>query len=279
MKIPTNYKAQLGEAADFLLDKSWLERYYPALSTRQIGALVGCGKKAVVSALKRHNIPINYRPRDIKKSNLDKFVRSVSIEAIGKLNNKDWLYDAYIIQNKSRTELASELGVSSKCVGDWLRKFAITKSKKLRLECSARRYKESQGFDMSSEQACKKRMRGRRGCRLETKKGGAFWCHSSWEKDVALFLDNDNRVLTFSKDSIKIEYLHDEKKRIYYPDFMIKLVDKILIVEVKAARLLNDDRVQAKLRALYQYCEAMCFVAIVLTGTTSVDPTKIFEEE
>ena len=280
MKLPTNYRSQLGEVANYLLDKDWLDEHYriKGLSTRQIGALIGCGKKAVTTALKRHNIPINYKRGRNPEGHRKSFLQQVSPSVIGKLDDKDWLYSNYIILNRSALELAQDLGVSMKTLRRWLKKFLISKPENLRLECSERRYTESQGFEPTSEEACKKRMQGRRGCRLTTNKAGSIWCHSSWEKDVALFLDNDDRVLAFSKDSIKIHYRYDGKQRLYYPDFMVKLENRILIVEVKAARLLSDNRVQAKLEALHQYCAIMCFIPIVLTGTKSVDPTKIFEE-
>jgi len=279
MKLPTSYRAQLGIAADFLLDKNWLLEHYQVrnLTTRQIAKLIGCGKKAVSTALKRHDIAINYQCNRSIEGRHNRFVASVPSIAVGKLNNKDWMTHSYITANKSLKELSQLLGVSTICIRRWLKKFSLTKNADLQLQCSVRRYTESQGFAPSSIAACEKRMKGHRGTRLITIKAGSIWCHSSWERTVAMFLDTDDRVFSFAKDSIKIPYEYAGRRRLYYPDFIIAASNKTIVLEVKAQRLINDGRVRAKLAALREYCDRMNFKGIVLTGTTSVKPAKIFQ--
>ena len=275
MKIPTNYKSQLGPSADFLLNREWLIEKYKQLSTRQIGQLIGCGKKAVSTALKRHNIPIQYGPRITSTSKHESFISRAPQSAIGKLDNHEWLYYNYIIINRSFRELAIETGVSERCVRKWLKRFNIIKDQQTQTVCSIRRYTESQGYTPSSIAACKKRMSGKKFKKIHTNKAGLIICHSSWEESVAVFLDSCDQVITFTKDSIRIPYVFDGKNRTYYPDFMVKFAEKILIVEVKAERLLADVRVRAKLAALADYCDRYGFVPVVLSGRTRINPNEI----
>ena len=79
MTLATNYRAQVGDAADFLLDYKWMFQHYTILrmTTRQIGVLIGCGKKAVTTALKRHKITLITIPRDSMTTNFNNFSRQV----------------------------------------------------------------------------------------------------------------------------------------------------------------------------------------------------------
>lgn len=69
--LPTNLKGQIGELAfNRLTDRDWLFEQYIAAGkpTRVIAIELGCGKKAVTTALKRHKIPLKRLHRGFFKS-------------------------------------------------------------------------------------------------------------------------------------------------------------------------------------------------------------------
>lgn len=66
---------------------------------------------------------------------------------------------------------------------------------------------------------------------------------SSWERKIATFLDTNNNILEWCSEGLAIPYLDhsDNKMHRYYPDFIIKLLDKNgleknIIAEVKPFR-------------------------------------------
>lgn len=275
MKLPTSYRAQLGDAANFLLDFDWLNQHYTVLklTTRQIGVIVGCGKKAVTTALKRHNIPLITNCRNQLAANVVNFTRQVTPAAIGKLNNKEWMARNFISLNRSEVEIAEECGVSVVSIRNWARKHGLRKTSILMSECSKRRYQELNGYSVGSEAACRKRMGGHRCSVVKTQKGGAIQCHSSWEATFALALDKSPFVRCFQKDAIKIPYDFQGKAHHYFPDFLIYTHNGgTWLVEIKAFRLLKDDRVKAKLVALESHAKQFGFLSFVLSGKTKIDP-------
>jgi hypothetical protein len=63
---------------------------------------------------------------------------------------------------------------------------------------------------------------------------------SSWEYKFCHFCDSNDRILQWNSESITIDYIDpaDNKWHRYYPDFLIKLVDKngqvkTLLIEIK----------------------------------------------
>lgn len=63
---------------------------------------------------------------------------------------------------------------------------------------------------------------------------------SSWELRVMIYLDLNTSILAWSSESVIIPYLSpiDGKWHRYYPDFLVKVVDrqgvpKVMIIEVK----------------------------------------------
>ena len=272
MGYPKNYASLVGtDAVRLLTDREWMHEQYVAnsLSTREIAKIVGCGKKAVNTALRRLEIGVG--PTGVnrnKKGALEiNFKRQTPAAAHGKLNNELWLKNAYLTCNKSIAEIAEDLGVSFKTVKKWKDRFGLAKTETDQLRCSYRRYKQKNGFDVRSEEACKKRMRGRRGKRINTIKGGELWCHSSWEEEVARFLDRSDIVESFSKDSISIPYVFESKQRKYYPDFLINTRSNIIILEVKADKLQEEPRTRCKLAALRDFCSRMGYKYAVVGGT------------
>jgi hypothetical protein len=65
-------------------------------------------------------------------------------------------------------------------------------------------------------------------------------CRSSWEHKFAILCDKNPNITQWSSESIAISYLdttkNPPKMRRYYPDFMIKVGDQILIIEIKPYR-------------------------------------------
>ena len=229
LKLPTNYMAQMGEAGRWLTDRDWLYSQYVTLvkSTREIAADIGCGKKAVATALKRFGIPARMVVRDLAGHGRTSFLNQASELVVGKRDNLDWMLEQFVTLNRSKTEIAAELHTSVHAVDQWLRKHDLkgSKSKSAIRECCERRYTELNGFASSSQQACKLRMRGRRGTQLQTKKAGLIWCHSSWEVKVAVYLDDQDAVIGFAKDAVCIPCEYAGKHHHHYPDFVVYTAD------------------------------------------------------
>lgn len=268
----TNYKSQVGAAAQYLLNEEWLRQHYEVmrLSTRKIAELAGCGKKAVISALRRFGI--NIAPSGTNRNIGALTARSkkthMRSELVGKIDDRDWLYDQFIVQDKSHRQISEEFKVSTYCIRRWLKRHKITKEKRQWVNCSFKRYLENNGFAPGSEEACKKRMRGRRGRSINTLKGGTIWCHSSWEALVSQVLDSHINVSSYLKDYLKLPYEFNNKRHFYFVDFVVKLVDgRILTIEVKASRLINEERTAIKLKILSEYATKMGYEIVTVTGT------------
>ena len=93
-----------------LQDKQWLrERYVEKRMTLQeIADVIGCNKTTVQRALKRNGIA--------RRKHTSKFYL---------LNDKDWLYDAYVTQRRSLNDIASEAGSTPGNVGSHLQALDI----------------------------------------------------------------------------------------------------------------------------------------------------------
>jgi len=83
-----------------------------------------------------------------------------------------------------------------------------------------------------------------------------------FEKKFIEFIDSDSKVNAFMKiyehyhDVSSIIYIRDDGMLApYYPDFMVKINDKIFIVETKAERDLNNQNVQSKRLATLDWIE------------------------
>lgn len=280
MRLPTSYRSQLGPAADFLLDKDWLETAYKGRGARAIATEIGCGKKAVLSALRRHNIEVGKSGANRTNTSHAVFARSVPPAAVGKLDNKDWMFEYYINKNWTAKRIGGLLGVSWHCVQTWARRHNLRKTRKAKNAAINYGYKESTGHDIGSDWACRRRMEGHRRERYNSCKAGTIVCHSSWEKIVAEFLDQSDLVLSFTKDVLRIPYVFRGKFRIYYPDFLVHLKKRQLIIEVKALKLVTESRTKAKLSALSRFGRRMGFDYLVLSGQNNLDiwPLKQYLE-
>jgi len=130
--------------------------------------------------------------------------------AYNNLSNKEWLYDQYVVQNKTTRVIAKNLNCGKKTVTTFLRKHNIPVKRIHR------------GVFKSKNHKCK-----------------PFWYDSYWEYMIADRLDNDSMVLKFIKDPFPIDYVAD-KLREYYPDFLVMLSDNDnYLLEIKPDGLLS----------------------------------------
>lgn len=277
MKLPTSYKAQLGPAAEFLLDKEWLEAAYAGRGARAVAAEIGCGKKAVLTALRRHGIAVGASGVNRTDVSHATFARSVPAVAIGKLDNPEWMLEYYISNNWTAKRIGALLGVSPECVQKWAKRHGLTKSRAARIEAVAYGYKESTGVDIRSDAACRKRINGHRRSIYQSVKAGAIVCHSSWEAAVAAFFDHHPSVKSYRKDALRIAYVWGGKDRWYYPDFLVSTTTRTLLLEVKASRLLPDDRTKAKLKAMREEAVRMGWDCLVVSGKTKVNLANLID--
>lgn len=276
-ELPTNLKSMIGDAAfNKLTNKEWLINEYVAKnrSTRSIASELGCGKKSVSTALKRFGIKPGSTATKIDRVKISEreFCRQAPQAAHNKINNKKWLIDNYITQNKSAPEIAEELGLSKRTVISWIRKFGIKKERKLQLISCYRRYEQINGYAIDSEEAIRMRLSHIKGETLITNKAGTIRCHSSWESQVAKYLDACSAVAKFGKESIIIPYTHNNKNRMYYVDFLVEFMDgSRLLIEVKGTRFLKVPIIIAKLAALTEYSNKLNVPALILTGKSKLD--------
>jgi hypothetical protein len=88
-----------------------------------------------------------------------------------------------------------------------------------------------------------------------SKKAGRIFLRSSYESVFARQLDNDNDVVTFTSEPLKIPYTHDERRKNYIPDFLVEYRDgKKEIIEVKPCTLVSSDEVSVKTSAAIKFC-------------------------
>jgi predicted transcriptional regulator len=102
-----------------LQDKDWLYEQYITnnISALAISNLVGCSAVTVGDYIKKHNI----QKRNILESR-------VCASSIVCLENKEWLYNEYIILNKSLKDIGDMLGVSISFVSKYIKLHKISKS-------------------------------------------------------------------------------------------------------------------------------------------------------
>lgn len=257
VKIPTNFYTKLGSAATHLLDRDFLYTEYVLKnrSTRQIARDIKCGKKAVSTALKRFVIPLGNTSNkmDVQAVRAQK-CRSRLGGVADILMDRNKLSDLYIAQNLSSVHIAEQLGVSNFCVRKWLRFHHIRKSREQSIECMKIEYERKNGHKIGSLEFQRKRWAS--GKRIQSKKGGTIFCHSSWEEKLAKRLDDDDEILTFKKEPFPIPYFFDGKNRNYYPDFFVLRSDGVqLVVEIKPQAFLKIPMNMVKFEAAKKFCE------------------------
>ena len=81
---------------------------------------------------------------------------------------------------------------------------------------------------------------------------GPIIYRSSWEYKFILYCEENNNIVKWSSEPVKIPYIdiHDKKKKNYYPDFYMKLSNgKEYIIEIKPKNFLkkpNPPKIQNK---------------------------------
>jgi hypothetical protein len=107
----------------------------------------------------------------------------------------------------------------------------------------------------------KKRVRYHTGIHESIKitNGGRMKYRSGWEQEVAIFLDNNEKVLSYYYEGLIIPYISNiktGKKRNYFPDFLVKLSDGTeLLIEVKRGDKVASPIVIKKSQAARAWCD------------------------
>jgi hypothetical protein len=266
----TNLESQIGTKAFSLLnDETWLRDQYiiQNKSTRQIASEISCGKKAVTTALRRYKVPIQSGVNKNKEAQIRRgFLQNVPTNAVGKLDNYDWMYEHYITKNLSKLQIAGICGVSQHCVHCWTKKHKLLKSKVSKLAAVRAGFFAKYGCEIGCEEMCRKWMRSRHGEWIDTRKAGKVFCHSSWELAVALRLDSLDAVISFSKEGIKVDYIYLGNYHMYFPDFVIRTLSKTAVVEVKPTKLQQHPQNIAKINALKVFCDKLGWDYFVVGG-------------
>jgi hypothetical protein len=81
------------------------------------------------------------------------------------------------------------------------------------------------------------------------------------EQDYLYLLDFEPDVLAFSEQPLQIEYVWEEKKHHYTPDFHVILEKGEELIECKPRKLVDRDDNQRKFRAAQEWCcnKGLCF--------------------
>lgn len=107
---------------------------------------------------------------------------------------------------------------------------------------------------------------------------------SSWERHMMLFFDNNQHILQWSSEGLKIPYVHPltGKGTVYVPDFLINYVDKnqvhrteLLEVKPYGQTMINEkmkdrDRAivainYAKWQAAHRFCQKYGLIFRIIT--------------
>tara|TARA_Y100000034_G_scaffold68413_1_gene82563 strand:- start:372 stop:833 length:462 start_codon:yes stop_codon:yes gene_type:complete len=81
---------------------------------------------------------------------------------------------------------------------------------------------------------------------------------SSWELAVMKFLDENDDVLSYEYEGVRIPYYYKTKKRWHVPDFLIKFSDgSKQMWEVKPAVFIESEKVQEKAKGARKFCEEL----------------------
>lgn len=117
IEIRSQLEAQQSkDALDDLKDENWLREQYVEnqRSTTDIANGIGVPNTAVGDWLRRHGI----ETRSMAEAHLPEGV-------IDKLEDEDWMYEQYVENRRSSTDIASELGVGQSTIISWLKRSGI----------------------------------------------------------------------------------------------------------------------------------------------------------
>lgn len=118
-------------------------------------------------------------------------------------------------------------------------------------------------------------IRNKKGWYESIKSGKSYYFKSGWEERVMKYLDNNENVVEWQYECIRISYYYDNHKRWYVPDFLIKFSTSETkeLWEVKPSQFLNTERVKNTIKAGMDYCEKenMIFKVITEVGMKEFD--------
>lgn len=80
-------------------------------------------------------------------------------------------------------------------------------------------------------------------------------CESVLERDAASLFENSDLVVSFQEQPLLISYSVGEEIKSYYPDFLLRLVDCTVLVEVKPLSVLTKPAVTKKFHAIKKHFE------------------------
>ena len=108
-------------------DKSWLVHKYidEKLSTYQISNVIGCSQPTVCFWLKKHNI---------KSRNISEAMNIIIEKKCGKeprYKNKDWLYQKYVVECKTLTDISKLCNCSIHTIKYWVKEHVIPERTRL----------------------------------------------------------------------------------------------------------------------------------------------------
>jgi hypothetical protein len=90
---------------------------------------------------------------------------------------------------------------------------------------------------------------------------------SQIERDYIYLLEFDPAVVSYAEQPLRISYHLDGKERHYTPDFLVKRVDKNLIVEVKQVEEAQKEEKQRLFRIASAICARDNYEFVVVTDT------------
>jgi hypothetical protein len=107
------YKNDNVESLIFLKDKEWLNIKYQTCSMNDIAKELNVTPTTVMRYFKKHNIK--------RRTNTE----TKLFDVISLIEDKDWLFEQYIILGKTAQQISQELNISDCTIGKYLRKHEI----------------------------------------------------------------------------------------------------------------------------------------------------------
>jgi hypothetical protein len=97
------------------------------------------------------------------------------------------------------------------------------------------------------------------------KMGRMVWWESPVERDYIHLLEADGAVSFYKEQPLKIHFILDGKEYFYTPDFLVKRVHKIQIVEVKPEKKIHCEENQRRFSAASRACAQCGYEFLVAT--------------
>jgi len=95
---------------------------------------------------------------------------------------------------------------------------------------------------------------------------GKIIYRSSWEEEFMKWCDNNPNITKVISEGLAIPYFgNDNKWHKYYPDFLIKYKDDIMLIEIKPKSLTENDTNKRKFAAAMKWAEQRNIKFVILT--------------